>query len=341
MRLVSLFLALLCGFGAHAADTVTIALTGDILLANSFGKVAYPAKGGADLFLHAKPWLSRVDLAVGNLEGPICDTTCNSTHKSRQNPYIFRCPPEYAGLLKDAGYDFLSLANNHIRDFGREGIDHTARVLDSLGIAHAGDCFHRSFCVVVRGGVRFGCCAFGHNALTYKHTDSATVKKVLAKVRPLCDVLVVSFHGGAEGKQAKRLPYGKEVYFRENRGDLRNFAHLCIRNGADVVFGHGPHIPRCVEIYQNRFIAYSLGNFCTPFGVNVLGECGAAPLILVRVTKGGVFVSGQIYSYRQTHGVGPRYDGKRGCTRLIQALTREDQPLSPVQVLDYGQIRYK
>lgn len=322
-------------------DTLMVALTGDLLLANTYKANCLPANGGEDLFAHATPWLRRADIALGNLEGPLCDTSCNTTTKNKEHRFAFRCPPKYANVLADAGYDFLSLANNHIHDFGKAGIAQTTQTLDEVGIAHAGDVFHRSFVVVQRSGIRFGICAFGHNGYTYKHTDTTLAKKIIAKARKQCDVLIVSFHGGNEGQTARHLPLAQEKYMTENRGNLRLFAHFCIDNGADIVFGHGPHVPRCVEVFKDRFIAYSLGNFCTPFGISLKGEMGYAPLILVNIRPNGSFINGQIFSYKQVPGVGPRYDAKHHCTTEIKALTEEDVPEAPIEISKYGRIRYK
>lgn len=319
-------------------DTLTVALTGDVLLGTTYPTLRLPANGGEDLFRESSVWLKRADLALGNLEGPICDTSLNNTTKNRPNRYAFRCPKNIAHVLADAGYGFLSLANNHIHDFGKEGVKSTAAVLDSLGIAHAGDIWHRRFVVVKRKGIRIAICAFGHNVYTYRHRDSAFVAKTLKAASAVSDVVIVSFHGGAEGVEAKHLPYGEEKFIGEPRGSLRKFAHFCVRHGADIIYGHGPHVVRCVELCDNRFIAYSLGNFCTPFGISVAAEMGYAPMILVKVLSDGTFVSGQIYSYLQKPGTGPRYDYEHKATLEIKSLTETDQTYSPVVVSKYGEI---
>lgn len=269
------------------------------------------------------PELRAADLAFGNLEGTLLEG--GETLKTPSpTTYAFRTPVRYARYLKEAGFDFLSLANNHAGDFGEEGMDSTQRCLRSQDIAFAGIRGVCEYTLIERGGVRFGVAAFGHNFYTPRHGDEAEVRRILSELRRRADLIVVSFHGGAEGRDRSRLPYGEEVFLNEKRGSLRRFAHLCVDLGADAVFGHGPHVPRAVEVYKDRFIAYSLGNFCTPYMVSLKGISGLAPVIEIRIDRSGRFLSGRIHSFRQIRGVGPRLDPERGAARLIKALSEED-----------------
>jgi len=90
------------------------------------------------------------------------------------------------------------------------------------------------------------------------------------------DVVIVSMHAGAEGEEALRLPFAHEYYHGEDRGDSVAFAHRLIDAGADLIIGHGPHVPRALELYRDRLIAYSLGNFCTYYGIRITGLNGLA-----------------------------------------------------------------
>ena len=341
-RFLALLAALLWfSLSRAGGDTVVVALTGDVLMANTFGEYRLPTSGGELLFKESAPVLQRADLALCNLEGPLCDTSLSMHGKDRPHRYAFRCPTDYVGQIADAGYDFVSLANNHIHDFGYAGIRQTVSALDSVQVKYAGVKGYAKYAVVARNGVRYGICAFGFNAYTYKLSDTTLVKKILDELCRKSDVQIVSFHGGAEGSEASVLPYGEERYFGERRGNLRFFAHFCIDHGADIVYGHGPHVLRCVECYKGRFIAYSLGNFCTPFGVAVTGKCGLSAIILARVRRNGEFVGGQIYSYKQRSGVGPRYDYSHAATLLIKELTESDSAGATISVSKYGELRTK
>lgn len=319
---------------------ITIAITGDILMGTTYPTVRLPAEGGRRLFSAAAPILKAADIAVGNLEGTLCDAG-ETKKKLSGTSYAFRTPRSYAGVLSAAGYDFVSMANNHAHDFGSEGIISTEQALDSVNIGYAGISGRAETYVVTRNGVRFGLCAFGHNGYTLQTWDTVTVARILDTLRPKVDVIIVSFHGGAEGAAYSHLPHGMEVFLKEKRGSLRQFARLCIRHGADVVYGHGPHVPRCVELYRDRFIAYSLGNFCTPYGISLKGVSGLAPLITVRTTAQGRFVDARIHSFTQSYGVGPRLDREHRAARQIRSLTASDITDGKLEILDDGYVRRK
>ena len=321
-------------------DTLTIAMTGDIMMGTTFPSTQLPPNDGRDIFMDTKEITSRADLAVGNLEGTLCD---GGTTKKKPGPncYAFRTPTKFGPRLTEAGYDFLSMANNHANDFGQFGIESTEKTLDQLGIKYSGIKGRVRTAIVERNGVKYGLCAFGQNTYTVHHNDLNTVKVTLDELRPQCDILVVSFHGGAEGRTHTHLPYGHEFFLGEDRGDLRTFAHFCIDNGADVVYGHGPHVVRCMEVYNGRFIAYSLGNFCTPYGMNLTGVTGYAPVVEIKIAPDGQFLEGQIYSFIQQKGKGPRRDDTNTVAREIRNLTLADIKGSPITISETGHIGVK
>lgn len=321
-------------------DTLTIAMTGDIMMGTTFPSRQLPANNGANLFDDTKPIIKRADLAVGNLEGTLCDGG-TSTKGTGPNSFAFRTPTSYAPLLTDAGYDFLSMANNHANDFGQTGIESTERCLNEQGIKFSGIAGRTQYAVVERNGVRYGLCAFGHNRYTMKHADLTLVKSIIEQLKQKSDIIIVSFHGGAEGRDKGHLPQGTETFLGENRGALRDFAHFCIDNGADVVYGHGPHVTRCVEVYKDRFIAYSLGNFCTPYGMSLTGVLNHAPVVEIKISSDGKFLSGKIHSFTQQRGVGPRRDATNSVARNMADLSRTDVPQSQATVDAEGNIRRK
>ena len=309
---------------AQAPDSLlTLALCGDIMMGTTYPTVRLPENEGRDIFSDVKQLFLDADFAAGNLEGVICEGGVCTKNTANANNYAFRMPERYAHLLTDAGFDYLNLANNHTNDFGSFGLDRTRELLEKEGISYSGlpDC---ESTVVERGGVRYGICSFGHNSYTLKHTDTAAVTRIVTALRPQCDILVVTFHGGAEGSKYSHLPDGPETYLGENRGNLRAFAHHCIDLGADVVFGHGPHVTRAVECYKDRIVAYSLGNFCTTFGVNLSGVNGYAPVLVVRIDRTGRFVEGRIHSFIQTQGTGPRLDPTDKVAQHMRSLSETD-----------------
>ena len=128
-------------------------------------------------------------------------------------------PQRYVAHLQDAGFDVVSVANNHSGDFNEKGRTQTAKTLSDSGIQFAGFQSH---------------------------------------------------------------PY---TFYGENRGNAYAFARMAIDAGADVVLGSGPHVTRAVDLYKNRFIAYSLGNFCTYGMFNLDGPNGMAPLLALNITE--------------------------------------------------------
>ena len=322
------------------AEELTIAMTGDVMMGTTFPSVMLPANDGRDLFRDAKDILTRTDLTVGNLEGAICDGG-RSTKGNGPNSYSFRTPTSYGHLLKEAGYDFMSMANNHANDFGEEGILSTELVLREQGILFSGIAGRIESAVIERKGMKIGLCAFGHNSYTLKHTDLNTVGRIVDELVNSCDLVIVSFHGGAEGRTKSHLPYGPETFLGENRGSLRQLAHFCIDHGADVVYGHGPHVVRGVEVYKDRFIAYSLGNFCTPYNVSLTGISGYAPIIEITIDGDGSFKSGKIHPFLQTRGIGPRYDAAGSVVKEIRQLSMTDLPQSQAEIDREGNITPK
>ena len=339
IRLLSLTLAFI-GITPLHAQTLNIAMTGDIMMGTTYPSIMLPANDGRDLFRDAKDILTGADLTVGNLEGAICDGG-RSTKGTGPNSYAFRTPTSYGHLLKEAGFDFLSMANNHANDFGLEGIESTERVLEEQGILFSGIDGRIESAVIERKGLKIGLCAFGHNSYTLKHTDLNTVGRIVDDLVSRCDLVIVSFHGGAEGRTKSHLPQGSETFLGENRGSLRQLAHFCIDHGADVVYGHGPHVVRAIEVYKDRFIAYSLGNFCTPYNVSLTGISGYAPVVEININADGSFIDGKIHSFLQTRGIGPRKDAAGSVAREIRQLSNTDIPQSQATIDAQGNISLK
>ena len=330
-------------------DTLTFAFVGDIMMGTTFPSRQLPENGGKDLFRDVKDILLSADITAGNLEGTLCDGG-TTTKKVSSICYAFRTPTSYSHYLKDVGFDFLSMANNHAHDFGQEGIRSTEQQLKANGIAYAGIGGRQEYAIIEvpalqdsisrspEKTLKIGFCAFGHNSYTIMHTDTATVGRIVRKLRQQVDILVVSFHGGAEGAKASHLPQGKELFLGENRGNLRLLAHQCIDLGADIVYGHGPHVPRCMELYKGKIVAYSLGNFCTPRSVSLKGISGYAPILEVKTDREGNFIEGQIHSFIQQPGVGPRSDSQNRAAQLIRDLTASDIRNSNITIDNNGKI---
>jgi hypothetical protein len=147
---------------------------------------------------------------------------------------------------------------------------------------------------------------------------------------------VVSFHGGTEGLRALHTKDAEEYLGSESRGNVVRFAHTVIDQGADLVIGHGPHVPRALELYNDKLIAYSLGNFCTYGIISIKQEKGLAPILSVSLDKNGDFVRGKIYSFKQKYPGFPLPDKKRRAARLIKQLSKTDFPDSTISIDNLG-----
>jgi poly-gamma-glutamate capsule biosynthesis protein CapA/YwtB (metallophosphatase superfamily) len=327
---------------AQLKDTLTFAFTGDIMMGLNYPESApqLPPEDGRLLFSDVASILRGADMAFGNLEGVLLDKGGTAKHCS--NPsicYTFRMPERYAAHLVEAGYDVMSVANNHTNDFGEAGYTSTMRVLTAHNIAFAGIKDRCEKTVIEREGIKYGYCAFGHNTITVSIHNLARAKEIVSSLKKECDIVIVSFHGGAEGATKNRVLRKPETFIGENRGDVHAFAHACIDAGADIVYGHGPHVVRAIELYKDHLIAYSLGNFCTPYKVNVKGNGGYAPVIEAKVERSsGRFLSGKIYSALQEHGQGPRLDSKGIVIDEIRTLTRLDFPQTALSIAGDGTI---
>ncbi|MBE0673195.1 MAG: CapA family protein [Bacteroidales bacterium] len=325
------------------ARVITIAAVGDIMLGTSYPSTAFlpPAGNLAPLFGALADTLAAAGIAFGNLEGCFLNYG-DPVKKCRDslNCYLFRTPESYSGMLADAGLDIVSLANNHIGDFGDPGRKKTKYLLDSLGINYAG-LTEKPWAIFERDSLKIGFCAFAPNSGTVSLLKTDEAAAIVRFLNDTCDIVIVSFHGGAEGADNQRVPRTTEYHVGEDRGDVYLFARLMIDNGADVVFGHGPHVTRAIDLYKDRFIAYSLGNFLTYSRFNITGPNALAPIAAITVDSAGRFVSGRIIPGYQIKGVGVRYDTEKRAIKKIRELIALDFPDSLISLSDEGVITYK
>ena len=195
--------------------------------------------------------------------------------------YAFLTPTSVAPRLLEAGFTHLNLANNHANDFGPEARRTTEAIFDTLGIRHYGPLGSIAIDSVRRGDSVTAVALVGFTTYPYAYDllDIARSAAVVDSVRRLTDLLIVTFHGGAEGAGALHVAEAAESLSNEPRGDLRRWARAVIDAGADAVVGHGPHVLRGIEYYRRRPIAYSLGNFLTYRGFNLGGPLGVTGVL--------------------------------------------------------------
>jgi hypothetical protein len=323
-------------------NAISIIGVGDMMLGTNFPSTSYlPPDDGKDILSPVKHIISNADIAFGNLEGVILSE--GGTVKTCSNPavcYAFKMPNHYVHYFKEAGFDILSIANNHVGDFGEEGRENTVKMLTEAKIKFAGLTKY-PFTTFEKNGIKYGFCAFAPNNGTIDINDTQNAARIVKHLDSICDMVIVSFHGGAEGSTKSNITRSDEIFLGENRGNPYKFARIVIDAGADVVFGHGPHVTRAIDMYKGRFIAYSLGNFATYGRFNLKGICGVAPIIKLSVTKKGEFLSGNIYSIKQIGEGGPIIDDDQMALKEVIKLTQSDIPESPLLIKANGLIYKK
>jgi len=257
-RLRLLMVFLFFSLFLHARDYVSFCAVGDVLLDRGI-RMSIEANGVDYPFTEVKKILKQFDITFGNLESPLVSKGLGHALNKR---YCFRGEPEWVKILKDAGFDILSVANNHTIDWGREGFLETMENLKEAGIEPVGGGINQEKAFepvfIEKNGVRiafFGMVQFILDGIIFleekpgpAYMNVDRLCSGIRKVRNLVDVVVVSFHWGFENEH---IP---------NRGQIEA-AHMVINAGANLVIGHHPHVIQPLEWYKNGLIVYSLGNF--------------------------------------------------------------------------------
>ncbi len=234
---------------------------GDILLADA-ARAKLKQHGYRWPLARVRTLLDGADLLIGNLEGPITSSTKKALPRKK---WSYKMDRKAAVALAAAGFDALCLANNHILDYGPRGLADTITALEANGIRWFGggrdETEARQGVVFDIGGLRVGLLgyyerflgeAFQSRYASGNHAGAAMLtedglEEDIERMRRHADVVIVSFHWGANYKEVTRFQ--------------RDMGRRAIALGADVVNGHHPHIAQGVEVYRGKPIVYSVGNF--------------------------------------------------------------------------------
>ena len=318
---------------------VRVMAVGDLLLGSDWPKPDLPK---SNPLRHAGPLLRKADLTFGNLEGPIAEGgEVHPAKRDSAHSFAFRMPPRCADWLQEAGFDALSVANNHAGDFQDHGRRSTADALRFRRIEPVGSpdkIYGRS----VPKGTPVVLLGFATNGINPSVNNiPVAVEMVRKAVRKAGGgFVVVSFHAGAEGLSATRTPVGREKFHGEDRGDVRAFAHAVVDAGASLVLGHGPHVLRGMEFRRGRLIAYSLGNFCTWGKMSLAGSLGNTVILDCNIDPTGRFLSGKVHSYRQQGKGEPIPDPKSRALAELIARTQADFPKTGARFRPDGTFTY-
>ena len=270
-----------------------IALVGDVMLGrlvnDALADAEFTGVGPAYPWGSTLPLLASADIRVGNLEFVLSDDGTAWPAKV----FRFRSDTRNVDSLRAAGFTVVSLANNHVLDYGAEALREMLGTLDAHGILHSGagvdleDARRPAICHADTLSVGF--LAVTDNEPGWEaeaaapgvhyvpiDVDDARARELLDLVRHTrsrVDLLIVSAHWGGN--------WGFDV-----PGDHRTFAHALIDAGAGVVYGHSPHIVRGVEVYRDRPIIYSAGDFIDDYAVDEFARNDQSFVFLLETDAG-------------------------------------------------------
>ncbi|MGE0178536.1 MAG: CapA family protein [Sphingomonas sp.] len=331
-------------------DSYRVIGVGDIMMGSDWPTPIMDPRitPGADPSAVLGPEISQLfrsgDVVFGNFEGTMHTSSANP--KACGNPrlcFTFRSPPFHAEYLRRAGFTLVSNANNHSRDFGESGRALTYQNLTRAGLAVSGaDAPQTRFGIQrMADGTTFALVAFGHNPGLMQVGDLGRLAALVREADRQADVVIVSCHIGAEGESRSAVTRQNETFVGENRGNPFAFGRAAVDAGADVVFCHGPHIPRAMEVYRGRFIAYSLGNFWTYGRFNLSNTAGLAPIADLQVGRDGALRSARIVSALQTRPGGPTYDPTGAAGRRMAELSQRDIPEAGITIDREGVVSWR
>ena len=246
------------GSATVESTDLVISAVGDIML-DGTARPVMQEQGYDYPFAKMLQYFKGAQIIFGNVEGPLTDLGTPEPGKT----FVFRSPPSRVGAaLRIAGFNVVSLANNHTLDYGADGLIQTIESLDAVGIQHAGAGIDlktaRQPALILVNDVKVAILAYsmtlpesffaGENKAGTAFGHEEQVSADIMTARKQADIVLVSFHWGQEGKTTLR-DYQTRL------------GHVAIDAGASAVIGHHPHILQGIEQYKDGIILYSLGNF--------------------------------------------------------------------------------
>lgn len=211
------------------------------------------------VFEKTKQFFENDDFTMANFE---CALT-NETTASDKN-FTFRAPPEYAGILTEGSVEFVTLGNNHVLDYGQKGYDDTKAALDEYGIGYAGRDEYAVY--ETESGLKIGV-----YAVSFPESTTQIKNGVSALKEAGAEFIIAAIHWGDEGS------------YDVNSNQL-TWGHAAVDAGADVVYGSHPHTLQPIEVYNDRYIFYSMGNWS--FGGNTNPRDKDTVIAQLTVTRG-------------------------------------------------------
>lgn len=317
-------------------DTITIKAVGDIIPGTNFPNYRLPRFRDQLLPKSVRTHLQGSDILFGNFESSLTNYPYTAKDISRGQVFAFRSPPGYARLFAEAGFNVFNMANNHAMDFGAVGFKDTKKNLEAVGIATLG---HKNQILYLEANnIPVAMVGFSPYEMYNSIHNLGAAQALVAKARNKANIVIVSMHAGAEGTGALHVKNQTEFFYGENRGNSIKFARNMIDAGADLVLGHGPHVPRAMEIYKGKIIAYSLGNFLGYRTLSTNAQTGDSMILEVKLNSAGNLVSSKIIPVRMNGQGIPQIDRYFRTVKLMRSLNTQAFPQNPVKINKKGEV---
>jgi Bacterial capsule synthesis protein PGA_cap len=324
------------GFEEPESDYITIQAVGDVIPGTNYPDNRLPRDRNQLIPKSVRAYLQRADLLFGNLETSLTTYPYSSKDINQGQTFAFRSPPTYAKLFADVGFDVFNMANNHALDFGKTGFRDTVNNLAAVGIETLG---HKNQILYKQvRNVPVAMIGFTTYDIYNSIHDLETAKALVEEARKNANLVIISMQAGAEGTGAMHVKNQTEYFYGEDRGNSMKFARTMIDAGADLVIGHGPHVPRAMEIYKGKLIAYSLGNFLGYRTLSTEAETGYSMILEVKMNSSGKLVGGKIIPVRINRQGIPQIDQYFTTVSLLRYLNKNDFPEKPMKINKKGEI---
>ena len=318
--------------------TVVIQAVGDIIPGTNFPDRRLPQNKNQLIPQSVRKYFKKADILFGNFESSLTNHPYSAKDISRGQVFAFRSPPKYTKLFTDVGFDVFNIANNHSLDFGKVGFRDTNKNLNNAGIKTLG---HKNQILILeKNSIKIAKIGFAPYEFYNSIHDLNTATALIQKASKKADIVIVSMHAGAEGTQALHVKNKTEFFYGENRGNSIKFARNAIDAGADLVIGHGPHVPRAMEMYKGKLIAYSLGNFLGYRTLSTVAQTGYSMILESKLDSEGKLESAKIIPIRMSKQGIPYIDRHFNTVQLVRYLTHQDFPKTPLKIKKTGELVY-
>ncbi|MEL6164909.1 MAG: CapA family protein [Cyanobacteria bacterium J06628_3] len=320
----------------NTAKSIVIKAVGDVIPGTNYPNYRLPSNSNQLISKSVRAYLSQSDVLFGNFETTLTNYRYSAKDVSRGQVFAFRSPPEYAKLFSDVGFDVFNIANNHARDFGMVGFKDTMKNLKNVGIETLG---HKNQILYLnKNNNKIAMIGFAPYEFYNSINDLEAAKALVRKARKEANIVIISMHAGAEGTGALHTKNKTEYFYGENRGNSIKFARTMIDEGADLVLGHGPHVPRAMEMYKGKLIAYSLGNFLGYRTLSSVAQAGYSMILEVKMSSKGKVEKAKIIPVRMNREGIPYIDQNFNTVQLVRYLNKSDFPQSPININKKGEL---